>query len=126
MILQPDTLTRLIAADKDVVGGVYIQRNDDSPLPEVWDELGRLMPVGVKPEVGLRKVLGIGFGCVLTKCSVLVTVGYPQFEYKPALDHDCTVSEDWDFCCKARENGYEVWVDCNVRPGHKGTKIYNA
>jgi FkbM family methyltransferase len=62
-----------------------------------------------------------GFGCVLVKKEVLVGVGYPQFEYHPALDHNNTISEDTDFCKKAIAKGFRLWCDPSVRCGHIGS-----
>jgi hypothetical protein len=51
-------------------------------------------------------------------------VGQPVFEYHVALDHKNTVSEDWDFCAKARSKGFEVWADTDVVCGHIGSTTY--
>ena len=72
----------------------------------------------------LVKIGACGFGCVLVKRHVFESVGQPAFEYHVALDHKNTVSEDWDFCAKARSKGFEVWADTGVVCGHIGSTTY--
>jgi FkbM family methyltransferase len=64
---------------------------------------------------------GCGFGCVLVHKKVLAEVGYPQFEYHPALNHDNTISEDTDFCKKARDKNFTLWCDPSILCGHIGS-----
>lgn len=35
-------------------------------------------------------------------------------------------SEDWSFCHKAREAGYDIVIDTNVRPSHTGPHTFKA
>jgi FkbM family methyltransferase len=52
---------------------------------------------------------------------VLHQIGYPQFEYHPALDHNNTISEDNDFCKKAINAGFSIWCDPTILCGHIGS-----
>lgn len=114
-----DTLKKMLAHDKDVVSGIYRQR-----IPEQRIEIYDLNQVrmDMKQLVGrdLVQIGGCGFGCVLVKKEVFVKIGYPQFEYFPALDHNYTVSEDNDFCKKAMANGFTLWCDPTILCGHIG------
>jgi FkbM family methyltransferase len=69
----------------------------------------------------LVQIGGCGFGCVLVKNVVLTRIGYPQFEYHHALDHNDTVSEDNDFCKKVTNAGYFIWCDPSILCGHIGS-----
>jgi GT2 family glycosyltransferase len=51
-------------------------------------------------------------------------IGYPQFEYRNSLDHQKTLSEDVDFCIKARRAGIQVFADTSIRCQHIGNFTY--
>ena len=110
MILPRDTLVRLLDADKDIVSGIYIQRKPGQRITEV--HVGGKNVTDPKFFEGKKFVEAdsVGFGCVLVRTKVLREVGYPQFVYHDTLDFTQTVSEDADFCGKARARGYKVWV----------------
>ncbi len=74
----------------------------------------------------LEPIDGCGFGCVLIKTEVLRKVGYPQFTYHHAIRIEDTVSEDVDFCRKARANGFSIWADTSVRCGHEGSTTFEV
>lgn len=118
----PDTLKKLLAHDQDLVSGVYRQRLEPQML-EIYEPFGTRMSTKdlYAKNWNLVDIGGCGFGCVLVKKEVLVGVGYPQFEYHPALDHGNTISEDTDFCKKAITKGFKLWCDPSVRCGHIGS-----
>ena len=127
IILPNDTLEKLISYDKDVVSGVYVQRNENN-TPEIF--LDNPHTGGLDHAVlaalphGLVQVGGCGFGCVLVKGEVYKTLEYPHFLYKPAIDHKNTISEDTYFCQKARANGFEVWADTSLMCDHIGQRVF--
>lgn len=118
----PDTLKKLLAHDQDLVSGVYRQRLEPQQL-EIYEPWGGRMSAEdlYSKNWRLIGIGGCGFGCVLVKKEVLEGVGYPQFEYHPALDHGNTISEDTDFCKKAIVKGFKLWCDPSVRCGHIGS-----
>ena len=118
----PDTLKKLLAHDQDLVSGVYRQRLEPQML-EIYEPFGTRMTTEdlYAKNWNLISIGGCGFGCVLVKKEVLAGVGYPQFEYHPALDHGNTISEDTDFCKKAITKGFKLWCDPSVRCGHIGS-----
>ena len=67
----------------------------------------------------LIHVDGIGFGCVAVHREVLEKMSEPwfRFDYLPNSS-EIKCSEDYYFSKKARENGYEIYVDRNVMVGH--------
>lgn len=121
VVFTPDTLERLLAHKRDVVCGVYRQRVEREFI-EVYDlDLKR---TSMDRLDGLTEVGACGFGCVLVDARVFREVGYPQFEYHHALDHADTLSEDVDFCMKARSKGFRVWCDPSIRCGHIGERVF--
>ena len=125
-----NTLERLLAHDVDVVSGLYIQRKPGLHILEIYEpnENGGVvnMPYPKLKGRHLVEVAGCGFGCALVKAEVLQTIGYPQFKYYSAVDHRNTVSEDVDFCKKARDKGFKIWADPNVLCSHTGSFTFNV
>jgi len=115
---KPDTLKLLLEANKPIISGLYRQRFDNSNL-ELYDTFGRIKYDDIKQYTHLE-VKSCGFGCVLIKHEVFASIPYPHFEYKPAIDHANTLSEDTDFCLKAIKAGYSVWAHCQVLCDHFG------
>ena len=122
----PDTLKKMLAHDKDLVSGIYRQRVPEQTL-EIYDinqqrmTMEQLLGPSQIIESGLVQIGGCGFGCVLVKKEVMSRIGYPQFEYHPALDHNNTRSEDNDFCRKATNAGFTLWCDPTILCGHIGS-----
>lgn len=131
IILPKDSLAKMLAADKDIVTGMYIQRIPDTHTLELYMTTAEAAVVNIpyeliKPHVGLVEITGCGFGCCLVKGEVFRALHYPHFYYKSALNHKDTISEDVYFCIKARDAGFKVWVDTTIVCDHKGTTLYKV
>ena len=126
----PDTLAKMLAHDKDVVSGIYIQRKPGEHSIEIYEPTptgGMVnMPYGKLKGRPLTRVAGCGFGCALVKAEVLRTIGYPQFKYYSALSMVDTVSEDVDFCRKANDKGFTIWADPSILCRHIGSFTFNV
>jgi glycosyltransferase involved in cell wall biosynthesis len=122
-----DTLKKLLSHDRDIVTGIYRQRTE-TPFIEIYDrDMVRLsLPMLFVVDSNPIQVGGCGFGCVLVKSEVLAAIGYPQFEYHVALDHNNTFSEDVDFCKKAMARNFTVWCDKTITCGHIGSKSFDV
>jgi hypothetical protein len=125
IILPPDSLEKMLKADKDIISGLYIQRIQDNHILEIWNEQGPINIDEIEGK-GIIPVHACGFGCVLVKKQVLQNIGYPQFEYHVALDHKNTFSEDHDFCRKAKEKGFIIWADTSIKCDHIGKYVYTV
>ena len=125
-----DTLKKLLAHNKDVVSGLYIQRKPGLHILEVYEHNGHggvsNIPYGKIKGRGLVEIAGCGFGCALIKAEVFKAIGYPQFEYHSAIDHKNTVSEDVDFCRKALNKGFKIWADTTIQCQHTGSFTFNV
>jgi FkbM family methyltransferase len=126
----PDTLVKLLAHDRDVVSGLYIQRKPGQHILEVYEpnEHGGVsnIPYGKIKGRGLVEIAGCGFGCTLVKAEVMRSIGYPQFKYYSALDHRNTISEDVDFCRKALAKGFKIYADTTIQCRHIGSFTFNV
>lgn len=110
MILPADTLERLMAANMDIVTGIYIQRKPGQRITEVHVDGKNVTDPKFFEGKKVVQADSVGFGCVLIRTKVLADVGYPQFVYKDTIDFRDTVSEDAYFCAKARSKGYKINV----------------
>lgn len=125
----PDTLKRLLRFDNDMVTGVYIQRIPGTHNLELYGgpdgRCERLTLETLGNDVsGMVEINGCGFGCVLIKKKVFQAISAPHFEYHVALDHNQTLSEDVDFCIKAKKAGFRIFADITVICNHHGAAIY--
>lgn len=126
-----DTLKKLLSHDKDIVSGVYRQRFHEHQTLELFESNDRggftHMPYEkIKGKTEPVQIGACGFGCVLVKKKVMVDIGYPQFQYHSAIDHKDTFSEDLDFCRKAGNKGFTVWVDPTIICDHTGSFVYRV
>ena len=116
MILPSDTLEELLLCDKDIVGGVYKTKYEVQN--DVVEYLNDERPTG------LFEVKAIGTGCLLIKTDVFRALTQPWFKYEWNDNGSIKRSHDWIFCEDARNAGYEVWANNNLKIGHIGQKEY--
>jgi glycosyltransferase involved in cell wall biosynthesis len=124
IVLPKDTLTKFLKADKDIISGLYIQRIPNTHTLEIYMDTPnggqKNIPYDLVKNRGIVEVAGCGMGCALIKSKVFQTIPYPHFEYHSALNHKNTISEDIDFCMKARKKGFKIWADSSVICDHIG------
>lgn len=124
IVLPKDTLKKMLAADKDIISGLYIQRIPNTHTLEVYMDTPGGGNINIPYEYingrGIVEIAACGMGCCLIKSEVFRKMEYPHFLYTSALNHRDTVSEDVYFCMKARANGFTVWADESIRCDHIG------
>ena len=114
MIYEEDTLDRLLAHDKDIIGGVAFTKYEKQvDVNEYFDD-----------KRGLVKCKALGGGVVLIKTEVFKKTPQPWYGYIWNDNGSIKESNDWFFCHKAIESGFEVWCDSNIKAGHIGSKKY--
>jgi hypothetical protein len=126
-------IVKLVAHDKDIVGGIYPQKT--LPPKMVVNTLDNARTEGDLIEVG---TLGTGF--MLVKRTVFEqmiqagaqkytdAIGLSSIENDNQYDFfNCTIdsngrylTEDWSFCRKWRELGGAIWADTTVALAHVG------
>jgi len=113
MVVEPDTLARLVDADRPVVGALCAVRHGDhhaSAYRSNGD--GRYHPIKRLPPNGLVSVDMTGAACLLVRTSVLRTLGDTWFR------REGSDGEDVYFCKRLQGAGIPVVVDCAARIGH--------
>lgn len=75
---------------------------------------------------GVVEVEGVGFGCVLTSTSIFENIFKPWFPITYDSASDCYLGEDMNFCIRARDAGYQIYVDCDASRGifHVGSTAF--
>jgi len=128
IVLPSNTLVKMLNEDFDIISGVYLQRKEHVKIPELYKNNNRggqsNLDISEIRDPRIIEIDGCGFGCVLIKSSVLQLIGYPQFEYHNTLDFQYTISEDVDFCRKAKNKGIKIFADTSIQCSHIGTTKY--
>jgi len=129
MVFNPDTLQKMlkhIDDGADIVTGIYYRRT--APFSPVgfkkmdlnedgtgfdWEEIDEI------PD-GPFEVAACGFGCVLMKTEVFVSV-FSKFGLMFTPIANC--GEDIAFCWRARQCGYKILADPSILLGHVGYTV---
>ena len=116
-----DAVQKLIAQDKDVIGGMY-NRREEGNLPTILMEEGDKLVIPNDPPGKTFPVFATGTGFMLIKLASLEKVEYPYFWF--GVHKDRMLGEDAWFCRQVQKAGLTVWCDPNLGIKHIGTKEY--
>ena len=130
MRFPKDTLKILMAHDKDIIGVNATTRSEPvKPTAKniVLQEDGSVdwMPIYSNVKSGVERVDGIGCGIMLIKRKVVEEIEMPYF-YFEQLGNNKILGEDIYFCIKARDSGFDTWVDHDLSKHikHIGQYVY--
>lgn len=128
MIIPPDAFVRLaehLESGKDFVTGLYFRRR--TPFTPVLfkrltidGETGKHEEFNDYPKDSVFEVEGCGFGCVMTRTSMLEDV---LLNYGTCFEPHYKLGEDLAFCARARELGYRIYCDSTIKCGHIGQLV---
>jgi len=128
MILPQNAIDELIDMKLDIVSGLYFQKGkpylpvarlkkneediDHKFLEEF--EFGKVLPIS-----------GAGMGCCLIKSEVFEKMEYPwfKFEWRERNGKIEQLAEDLYFCDKAKEAGYDSYLNTGIICEHFGTEV---
>jgi len=116
MILPDDSLDKLLAHDKDIVGAEYNKR--EFPLKGVYE------PLEEKKTDALYKAKHVGTGLLLIKLDVFYDLKGPWFNFGRDSQGALALGEDVWFCNTARDAGFDVWIDPTIKVLHAGEYLY--
>lgn len=125
MIFPSDTIPRLLAHKKEIVGVKYKKR--EFPIKWLYEALGE------ESETELFKVKHVGTGLMLIDLSIFEKLGKPKnegdrptawFSFGRDSQGALVMGEDIWFCNVAQDAGYDVWVDPAIKVGHVGEYIF--
>ncbi|MDD5687447.1 MAG: hypothetical protein PHE88_06420 [Elusimicrobia bacterium] len=135
IIFTPQQFQKLLNQDKDIVSGVYsMEGGGQFASVKDWDEkffekngyFQFLTPKDIEKSNDLMEVSYTGFGFILIKKGVFESILYPWFkplEKRIGNMTDFTM-EDVGFCLRAKEKGFKIWIDPQIRVGHEKKIIY--
>lgn len=135
-----DAITKLVNADKDMIGGFYRLKDKSKALTAVRLLNGDIdFPEIFKKDLTLE-VKYLSTGCMLIKRNVVKKMmqAYPELKYTanitnnkqhafymPYIYNDEYLSEDWAFQQRAHDIGLKSWADGSIRCGHWGLVKYD-
>lgn len=124
MVFEDDALLRLLALDRDVVGGLAVSRAAPYvPCVKKKDKDGVWMIYQGLEDGRFRSDCdGVGTGFLLIKMGVFKALEKPYFCMPPLGDE--FMGEDMYFCDKAKKAGYDICVDPSLIIGHIGDHTY--
>lgn len=113
MRFPKNTLSRLLARNKDIVGCNYSERMVP-PRPTAHNAVGNgeFEKVWTHPDsTGLEKVGFLGFGCILIKAEVFKKMEKPWFHLGYSTRNHKFIGEDVYFCIQADKAGFDINLD---------------
>ena len=121
-VFEPNDFFKLLEHDKDIVSGLYLRKPQGDTLDDIpiefacFNEDGkRLYTNEVNGE--LRKVWSNGMGWMLIKKGVFEKIEYPWFG--PIITGLGFHGEDVSFQIRAKDVGFESYVDTSIVVGHE-------
>ncbi len=120
MVWQPDMVHNLWKHQYAIVSALTVRKQ--------WPHFSGAVLMGedgkrtVAPEFkGVIEVDAVGTGFMLINMDVFRKLKRPWFAMPPLRED--TEGEDYFFCTNAKNEGYKVWVDCDVQVGHLAQHI---
>lgn len=65
----------------------------------------------LKSTEGLMEVDAVGTGCIMIRRDVLESMEAPYFSFRRTNEGFLELTEDYEFCERAKSMGYSIWVD---------------
>jgi hypothetical protein len=133
-MLFPDYgVTRLLNADKDIIGGVYYKKMFPyDPLAFQLGEDGNFRTWFDYPKDKMFKCGAVATGFMLVKRKVMeaftpevIKELSKPFDLGRNPNSGNEEGEDLAFCRRAQKLGFEVWCDPTIPLGHIGKKVYD-
>ena len=132
MRFPKNTIERLIKHDKPIVGvnattrSVPVRATAKNLEIDRENKVNHWRAVSSKDKTGLESVTAIGCGVMLVKREVFEKTERPGFWFE-VLPGDKLVGEDVYFCVKAKDAGFDVYVDHDLSNeiGHVGRYTYS-
>lgn len=115
MTFGKDAVQRLLERKKDIIGVRTFTKKEPS-LPIAFLEEGQTGD--------LQRAISVGTGFMLIDLKVFEKIKEPWFFWKTNDKGEVLEGEDYWFCRRAKEEGFQVWCDLSVPIGHIGDKIY--
>ena len=124
----PEDVIALYNSEKDIISGAYLLAGGE--VMAYREQLGAPYTYEeVKKMKELVQVGGVGFGFVCVKSGVFESLARPWFQSAITTTHFeegenftfAMIGEDLSWCEHAKQKGYEIWFNPNIRVTHHKT-----
>ena len=138
MVFTPEDFFKLIEHDKAIVSGMYKMSDDvnyatvenmDEEYFEQWMHYPFMQDKVIEAKKGqLFKADYTGLGWALIRKGIFEKMKYPYFhprllKWKNHPNWADFPFDDVEFCMRAREEGFDIFIDPKIRIGHEKVKI---
>ena len=125
MSFPGDTLNRLLAHNKDLIGAAYnFRQHPRRSVIKIDDGNGGCYSPIAPPASGVFSCYAIGSGCKLISTNALAHIPRPWFALDFDKDGMLSVSDDAWFCQQARKVGIQTFCDPTIDAKHIGEYEY--
>ena len=120
MIYHPKTIARLLSHRLPIVGALCYRRYPPFDPLMYKGKLNEFKTVEEWEPDSLVEVDATGTGCLMIDMDIFNNMAEPWFEFveNPDKERGGIIGEDFYFCHKLREAGYQIYVDTSVPSGH--------
>lgn len=114
MVFTPEDIAKLESDNLDIVGGLY---RTESKYLIFGDYLDGKDAQPLEPTKGIMEVGGLGTGFMMLSRKVM-EMKELESPFTCMTINGFFQGEDLSFCYRARQTGFKVYCDTDVRPGH--------
>lgn len=126
-VYPSDTIIKLLSHDKPIVAGQVHRRYPPFDPIMLRGELHKYLSIPFEEMYTgeLVEIDATGVACMCINMEVFLDIKYPWFESLPSTEeHKKSVGEDINFCWKARQAGYPIFMDTSIEIGHLGLREF--
>jgi len=128
VLIPKNTIDDLVDMNLDIVSGLYFTKGKPHlPVARIKDKEDDIAHRHLEDfEFGkIMKVAGTGFGCILIKAEVFKNIEYPyfKFEWRERNGRQEQLAEDLYFCDKAKDAGYDTYLNTGIVCEHFGAPV---
>lgn len=131
MVFDKETLERLLAHEKEVVGvNSYSRCLPPSSTVGLMDKNGEYMHPDKHPAIAMRipdelfRCYFVGTGIMLIDMKVFDKIEKPYFAFTSDENGMIVHGEDGSFCEKVKKAGIDIWCDPTISIFHIGEYLY--
>ena len=137
--IPPNTIVKLTREDKPIIGGFYRIKDKQRGDAAIRHLTGSDSIRSILAYDKVAQVKYVSAGCMMIRRDVIETMiqAYPELQYRnnmsatprwalyqPYIYGQEYLSEDWAFCQRARDIGFDVWADGSIKCGHYGETLF--
>lgn len=113
-------IERRILEGYDIVGGAYVMGTE--PYPQaIFGRFDEDYDI-IEPMGGLQEVDAVGSAFMAINKKVIATFPTPTTAFDYFQEGKILHGDDVSFCHRARELGFQIWCDNDIKIGHIRTK----